>query len=172
MRRGARCTAVMDYMQRVHVGKAAWLMLLSGTLMTAGAFAGGSDRDRGSQDEGDRYSEVPIRGDGLPSITGIIEIPSSGQSRGVATGDCEAVTVTHSSATFEQGDVQELVLQAGFAEGEVAAAEVQVDPSEFPIRIDQTEMQFGQQNAPQTTTQWTWLVYEGEPSPGNVVYKE
>lgn len=79
------------------------------------------------------------------------------------------VTKTHSGANFGGGS---FMVQAGFAEGEGAAASFTVNAAEFPIKINLIEMIFAQSGATvSTTTQWSVFVYEGTPDTGTLLYE-
>jgi len=81
-------------------------------------------------------------------------------------GGCQEQS-THTDADFGGGS---FLAQAGFAEGEIAAATYELQPSDFPIRIDSIEMIFVTVNAiEQTTTHWSVLIWEGEPDTGRLV---
>lgn len=78
-----------------------------------------------------------------------------------------STTVSHTDADFG-GD--SFIVQAGFAENEIAAASYVIPAGDFPIQIDTIEAVFAQQSAVvTTTTQWSILVWEGTPNTGNLV---
>lgn len=79
---------------------------------------------------------------------------------------CPQVVVTHTDASFTGGSY---VLQMGFVETEIAAAEYVLPAATFPVRIDLTEMIFAHQANVQTTTEWSILVWEGPPTTGSLV---
>lgn len=82
-------------------------------------------------------------------------------------GNCPQQTSTHTNADFT-GD--SFVVQAGFAEDEIAAASYVLPADVFPLRVDLTEMIFATSDATvQTTTHWSVLVWEGTPNTGNLV---
>lgn len=55
--------------------------------------------------------------------------------------------------------------QGGFGEGEIAAATYTLPAAYFPLKITTLEFILAQQNATvQTTTQWSFLVYDGLPT--------
>ncbi len=82
-------------------------------------------------------------------------------------GQCPPVVVTHSGADFGGGSY---IAQAGFVDGEIAAASFSVPHSEFPIRLDLAEMIFVTSGATvTTTTDWSLLVWEGTPATGTIV---
>lgn len=85
-----------------------------------------------------------------------------------AHGQC-AVTRTHSGANFSGGS---FIVQAGFAQGEAAAASFTLNASEFPVKINLIEMIFAQSNTTvPTTTEWSVFVYEGNPATGTLLYE-
>lgn len=76
-------------------------------------------------------------------------------------------TVSHTDADFGGGS---FIVQAGFAENEIAAVSYTIPAGDFPIQIDIIEGVFAQQGAVvTTTTQWSVLVWEGTPDTGNLV---
>ncbi len=79
-----------------------------------------------------------------------------------------SVVVTHSAANFGGGT---FVVQAGFAEGEAAAASYTLDAGAFPIKLNLMEMIFATSNASVlTTTVYEVLVYEGTPATGTLIF--
>lgn len=75
--------------------------------------------------------------------------------------DCPQV-YTHTQASFTGGTY---VIQAGFAQGEIAATSFTIDRNLFPAKITLIEGIFAQQNAiAQTTTRWSVLVWVGNPT--------
>ncbi|MFQ5414916.1 MAG: hypothetical protein ACE5E6_10705 [Phycisphaerae bacterium] len=87
---------------------------------------------------------------------------------GGVAGVCPGpVTATHTDANFDGG---QFVIQAGFEEGEIAAASYVLDPAVFPIRIELVEGLFAHQDAPvPTTTEWTMMIWDGTPDTGTLV---
>ncbi|MCC7388013.1 MAG: hypothetical protein IT431_04510 [Phycisphaerales bacterium] len=74
---------------------------------------------------------------------------------------------SHTDADFEGGS---FVLQAGFAQGEVAAASYTLTADQFPVRVDLMEMIFATSQATEsTTTEWSILVWDGPPNTGILV---
>jgi len=85
-----------------------------------------------------------------------------GQSEGGLAGNCPSQTVAHTDASFTGGSY---IVQAGFAEQEIAAVSFTVPAAAFPMRLDMTEIIFATSSATvQTTTKWSILVWEGNPS--------
>lgn len=85
---------------------------------------------------------------------------------GIDPRSCEVMS-SHTDANFEGGS---FVIQAGFAENEVAAAQYQIPANSFPIRIDTTEVIVAQLNAiSSTTTKWTMMFWSGRPDTGTLV---
>lgn len=86
----------------------------------------------------------------------------------VAYGQCTTMR-TYSGANFGGGS---FIVQAGFAENEMAAASFTIAASEFPIKINLIEMIFAQSAATvTTTTEWSVFVYEGDPRTGTLLYE-
>jgi hypothetical protein len=112
--------------------------------------------------------QVPITVDELPTL----HITTRGDIiqddlRDLRDG-CDRVE-TLSGGPFDGGG--QIVLQAGFAEGEAAGASYQLHPDSFPIKVNLMEMVFGTSSAAQaTTTKWAVFVFDGLPSTGEIVY--
>ncbi len=93
--------------------------------------------------------------------------PAGGVADGGVAGGCPTEVVTYSGVNFGGG---QFVIQAGIVETEIAAAEFSVPPGDFPIVLNLAEMIFAQQNATQgTTTEWSLLVWEGNPETGTLI---
>lgn len=76
-------------------------------------------------------------------------------------GECQLVN-TYASESFGGG---EYLVQAGFVEGEVMAAQYFLPAANFPIRIDVIEALVGTAGTTvQTTTEWSILVWDGPPT--------
>jgi hypothetical protein len=127
--------------------------------------------------------QLPPRAAGLtgPRMTGevigvkdtpwLIASPSgstAGAGDGGVAGGCTPVVSSHTNASFEGG---QYIVQAGFAEQEIAAASYTVNAEDFPIRIDLCEMIFATSNATvTTTTKWSIIVWSGTPATGQIQY--
>ncbi len=86
---------------------------------------------------------------------------------GAATGACLPVEQAYTDADFDGGAY---TVQAGFAQNNVAAISVTLEPDAFPVRIDKTEMIFATSGTSvTTTTKWSLLVWSGTPSTGTLV---
>lgn len=82
------------------------------------------------------------------------------------TDGCNEIS-SHTDAPFTGG---QYVLQAGFVDGEIAAASYTVPASEFPLKIDLCEMIFATSGTTvQTVTEWSILIWEGTPASGTIV---
>lgn len=103
------------------------------------------------------YMHVSTGGDWLMEEVS----PPGPQYRG-----CTTVS-SHTDASFEGGSY---IMQAGFAEAEVAASSYTLTADKFPVRVDLMEMIFATQGATETTTtEWSILVWDGPPSTGILV---
>lgn len=114
-----------------------------------------------------RLIEIGAQVDRVPKLqVSMTPISWPGDEGGVA-GDCPPKVVAHTDSTFGAGSY---IVQAGFAEGEIAAAQYVVPAADFPLRIDLIEMIFATSGTTvTTTTQWSVLVWEGPPNTGNLV---
>ncbi len=97
----------------------------------------------------------------------VILRPSQGDGVVLRGPGCPQTIASHTNANFGGG---QFVVQAGFAEQEIAAASYQLDPEDFPIKIDLMEFILATSGATQqTTTQWSVLVWDGNPQTGTLV---
>lgn len=88
-------------------------------------------------------------------------------TRQVQSGECSQEVSSHTDADFGGGA---FIMQAGFAENEIAAASYVLPADDFPLRVDTLEMIFATLGATvTTTTEWSVLVWEGTPDEGNLV---
>lgn len=84
-----------------------------------------------------------------------------GPGSDIGSRGCEE-TRTYTDANFEGGSY---LAQAGFAQGETAAASYTIPAAHFPIQIISAEMVFVQDQATvTTTTQWGIRFWQGNPS--------
>lgn len=133
------------------------------------AFAdGGSGGKKGGGKTPDtRIVEDPVAMTDTPWLLASPDHKGEAGEGGVA-GGCPQVVSTHTNASFEGG---QYVVQAGFAELEIAACSYTLTAADFPLRIDLVEMIFATSNATvQTTTKWSVIVWEGTPTNGTIVY--
>ncbi len=80
--------------------------------------------------------------------------------------DCP-ITSTHTDADFTIGSY---TAQAGFQQGEIAAASYVLAPDDYPFRIESIEMIFRTNNATvETTTRYSILVWQGTPPSGTLI---
>jgi len=118
-------------------------------------------------------NELPVSLRSVPQFKTIFEpVALYGQQSpqpigGVDAGVCPSQTFAYTNASFEGGSY---VVQGGFGEQGVAAISITLPPEDFPLRIDSTEMVFGTSGATvTTTTEWSLLIWEGNPSTGTLV---
>lgn len=114
-----------------------------------------------------RIVEEIIAAKDTPWLIAIPAHDGEGVDGGVA-GQCTPVVSTHTNASFEGG---QYIVQAGFAEQEIAACSYTLTAADFPLRIDLCEMIFATSNATvTTTTKWSVIVWEGTPATGTIKY--
>lgn len=90
-----------------------------------------------------------------------VDIPPGPQYRGCTN------TSSHTDADFSGGS---FIMQAGFAEQEIAAASYMLTPDQFPVKVELMEMIFATFQATEsTTTEWSILVWDGPPNSGSPV---
>jgi len=112
-----------------------------------------------------RFEPLPVAFRDVPELLARIGDGSGWSEGGVA--DCAQSIVTWSSANFGGGP---LIVQAGFAETEIAAVSFTVPADQFPVRIDLAEIIFATSSATvATTTEWSVLFWEGTPATGQLV---
>jgi len=119
------------------------------------------------ESDADLPRPIPVRIDSMhrlhvTTLGDVIEESRADAERGL----CSAVA-THTDANFEGGA---FVAQAGFSEGEWAAASYTLTPSQFPLIVDRIEMVFATSGTQvTTTTEWSVAVWEGTPNNGTMV---
>ena len=112
-----------------------------------------------------RGIEAPASRESIPTF----KIDLSGADDGGLAGACDQQVSSHTDADFSGGS---FVLQAGFAEQEMAAASYVLPEDVWPIRIDLFEVIVGTQGAnTTTTTEWSVIFYEGTPESGIPVFQ-
>lgn len=95
-----------------------------------------------------------------------VKIPN-GPYRNLGGSLCETQSISHTESDFGPGTY---TLQAGFVEGEYAAASYTLDASDFPLKIETVEMLFSTNQAiVQTTTEWSFMVWDGTPTNGQLI---
>lgn len=135
------------------------LSLLSCTALAAFGLAGNA------LGEGEIYKFDPLPIALRDTIDLYATLGGGGGSEG-GIAECIQALRTHSSANFGGGS---FLMQAGFAEGEIAAVSFTVPANEFPLRFDLAEIIFATQNAVvTTTTKWSVLFWEGTPATGQL----
>jgi hypothetical protein len=123
-------------------------------------------------DAGPRYE--PIAGTfqgGRPLSVRLMPGTPSGPAapgQGGVAGDCVAQSFQYTSLNFE-GMNQSVCVQAGFAENEIAAVEFALPAGDFPLVVRSSDFVFAQNHFNPTTTQWTWMVWDGPPNLNNLV---
>ncbi len=120
-----------------------------------------------------RFTPTVIMTPIATTITGPVHatkplVPNDGgELPGGVAGICPEVISTWTNADFTGGSY---IVEAGFAEQEMAAASYTLSPDQFPLRIDLTEMIFATSGTNvTTTTKWSVLFFEGNPDTGQVI---
>jgi len=130
----------------------------------------GADRsaNRGTDRGGARLEQIPVGYRVEPTVqTAMIAVDGlfGGSEGGLAGPGCPPNLASHTAADFGPGSY---ILQAGFAEQEIAAASYTLPAAAFPIKLELAEFLVGTGAATQpTTTQWSFMVWEGKPSNTN-----
>jgi len=107
---------------------------------------------------------IPVGLERLDVMPVVLRPSQAGTLRGPG---CPQTIVSHTNANFTSGS---FVVQAGFAQNEVAAASYTLPAAAFPVKIDLMEFILATSNASvQTITQWSVLVWEGNPNTGTLI---
>lgn len=147
----------------LHGRTAALLSLIASATAFAGPPAGAPGKEPVA-DPSSRFTPELVLFPELPFMKVMLGGP--GSEGGVA--DCPQQIKTWSSLNFE-GQNQQVIIEQGMTEGEMAAASFVVAASEFPLRIDLAEILWASTAPVQTTTKWSVLFYSGTPSTGTLV---
>ncbi|MBC7772735.1 MAG: hypothetical protein H7210_09600 [Pyrinomonadaceae bacterium] len=111
-----------------------------------------------------RFTPVDVQVLPVPVLHTVVGQSGNGPA---PRGSCPETISSHTDANFGGGS---FTAQAGFAEMEVAAAQYTIPAASFPIKVDLIEMIFATSGATvQTTTQWSILVWSGNPQTGTLV---
>jgi hypothetical protein len=122
----------------------------------------------------DRLGGMPAVREQLPVALGSVQVMrvsphgrvGGGGGGGGSTDACNVIA-SHTDANFAGGTYN---AQGGFSQGEIAATTYTVAASEFPIRINMTEVIVATSNATVgTTTHWSMMFWSGSPSAGTLV---
>lgn len=136
-------------------------------LLVCALFASMSAAPAALADRGDgspRFDPLPILLRGVADLDAVL---GGGPPPEGGVAECPQEVKTWSGANFGGGS---FTVQAGFSEGEIAAASYAVPADQFPIRIDLTEMIFATSNTNvTTTTKWSVMFWEGTPATGQLV---
>lgn len=143
--------------------------LIAAALACAGSLAFG--QAAAAPAESGRKKEIPVGFDDMffmhvqtdGNWVSDVVIPPGRHYRGCTN------TSSHTDADFEGGS---FVMQAGFAEKEIAAASYVLTPDQFPVKVELMEMIFATYQAIEsTTTEWSILVWDGPPNSGAPAYE-
>jgi hypothetical protein len=111
--------------------------------------------------------ETPIALGQIPTLRIVLHGRSWSDGGGFGQRDECTIEASHTDANWEEG---EFVLQAGFAEQEMAANSYTLAAEDFPIRLLAAEMIFATYNTrEETTTKWSLLIWDGPPDDGILV---
>ena len=144
----------------MRIDRAGMWMLTAGlcTAMVATVTAEAADRRPELPGQTARPATVQAR---------LIPVTPGGPANSVAAGGCTSETIGFSQDVFDGGAFN---VQAGLVKDEVFAVSFTLDPSAFPVTVNGSEMIWATSGAlVQTTTQWSWLVWQGTPDTGTLV---
>ena len=114
-----------------------------------------------------RFTPLEVTLDATPTLrvttTGWSMESANTSAAGQVAGSTCGATTHANPATFGGGS---LYIQQGFAQGEVAWAVFDIDPSLFPVKIERMEFVFAQDAVEQTRTDWSLLIMDGPPAGG------
>lgn len=117
--------------------------------------------------------DLPVQLDSMPGLQ-VTLTPlgdgNGGEEGGAPRGQCPQQQRTYTlPGNFQGGTFN---LQGGLVETEIMAASYVQPATDFPLRIDMMEFVIGTQAATvQTTTEYTFLVWEGPPNTGNLIFE-
>ncbi|MBC7834124.1 MAG: hypothetical protein H7Y88_03365 [Phycisphaerales bacterium] len=143
------------------------LALVACGSMASGVRAGGPSESDEPWGTGGRIVPETLKIADLSVLRAVVGGDRGGDG-GLRGPGCPQQIASHTNANFGGG---QFVVQAGFAEGEIAAASYVLAASAFPLKIDLLEFILATSGATQsTTTQYTVMVWEGTPSTGTLMY--
>jgi len=147
------------------LGRAAGVALAAGLAAGMAAPAMGQGKVDARPLGGSRLNPLPVM---LRDVPVLRVSPSGTVPPGTPhAGDACNVIASHTDANFTGGSYNG---QGGFAQGEVAATSYVVAASEFPIKINMTEVIVVTSQATMpTTTQWTLMFWSGTPTNGTLI---
>ena len=133
----------------------------------AGLVLAGASPALGQAGGRDRFGSRPM----LIGAVATQHVTHNGFSRGPFPSfmDC-VVTSAHTDHPFQSGTNANL--QAGKAEGEIAAVVFTAPAASFPIKLNTAEILWGKWGASSTTIEWSVQVWEGTPTNGTLVAHE
>ncbi len=135
-------------------------------LCGACAFLSSTTAAQDGQVIGGHFDPLPVAFRDVPILKAVY---SGGGQGGGLSASCPQVISSHTNSSFTGGSY---VVQAGFAEPEMAAVSYTVVADKFPLRIDLIEDIIACSGTNiSTTTEWSILVYEGTPATGTLVYQ-
>lgn len=112
-----------------------------------------------------RMVQIPISLDTVPFVPGVYR--QDGDGPAPHGPGCTPIVKTHTDANFSGGS---FIVQAGFAQNELAGASYSIPAAEFPVQLVLAEMIFATSNASQlTTTAWSVHFYDGTPLTGTEI---
>ena len=105
---------------------------------------------------------LPVSAEGVPNLP--VRIQTGGPSSPAPRGPCSAQALTHATSNFSGTFTGAIPL--GFVGSEIAAVSFTVPATDFPFVLDMSEIIFAQSHFNATTTEWTYMVWEGTPDAG------
>jgi hypothetical protein len=121
---------------------------------------------KGGDGSGSRLRPLAVRIDPVKTLGARL---GNGAGGPAPRGGCPETLSSYTDANFQGGS---FAVQAGFAEGEIAAVSYVLPASAFPIKIDLAEMIFATSGSSvTTTTAWSFLVWQGTPDTGTLEYE-
>lgn len=161
--------------RRFGIGICVGLMLIVSTLLMVSNRPVVAEKPRASTPPVTTADQAPTmrHAERVTNVTDITSTPAPlwmPYQSGTDGVGCAQELVTYSTHNFTNPGAT--IIQAGFVETEIFAASYTIDPVNFPVRIDYAEALFAAGQTPlcgQVTTQWSMLVWEGDPNTGNLI---
>lgn len=123
-----------------------------------------------TQSAGSRFEQplMQMHADGIPTLHSIITpVNTGGGPVGAPRGTCPPEVQTYSDTPFDgHGTV---TFPAGMVEQEIAAVTYTVPPTNWPLIVRTGEILWGQNHLNDTTTAYTFLVWQGAPNTGTLI---
>jgi hypothetical protein len=145
--------------------------LAAAAVVLSSSVALGQDGANAGSGDGKLLPPLKVKSRSTPTLRAVVT-PAGGaadgaSSGGAASGVCPSDVITYADSNFEGTFVG--TLPPGMVETEIAATSYTVPASDFPMLLDMTEFIIAQNHFNETTTEWTYIVWEGFPNTGQII---